>query len=77
MFVLSMVIVGGLGSTWEPLIGTGLMMVVVEFAKGMGDARNLILGLALVVFVIVLPKGLAHFGTVLAQRLRGGNRPGT
>jgi len=77
MFVLSMVIVGGLGSTWGPLIGTGLMMVVVEFAKGMGDARNLILGLALVVFVIVLPKGLAHFGTVLAQRLRGGNRPGT
>ncbi len=69
MFVLAMVVVGGLGSTWGPLIGTGSMMIVVELSKEMGDARNLVLGLALVVFVIVMPKGLAQAGKTVANRV--------
>ncbi|WP_138935291.1 branched-chain amino acid ABC transporter permease [Roseovarius arcticus] len=69
MFVLAMVVVGGLGSTWGPLIGTGSMMIVVELSKEMGDARNLVLGLALVIFVIVMPKGLAQAGKIVAGRL--------
>lgn len=68
MFILAMVVVGGLGSTWGPLIGTGSMMIVVEFSKEMGDARNLVLGLALVVFVIFMPKGLAQAGKTAAIR---------
>ncbi|WP_138935382.1 branched-chain amino acid ABC transporter permease [Roseovarius arcticus] len=71
MFILAMVVVGGLGSTWGPLIGTGLMMVVVELAKDMGDARNLILGLALILFVMVMPKGLAHGISTLGRLTRG------
>lgn len=74
MFILSMVVVGGLGSTWGPLIGTGLMMVVVEVAKEMGDARNLILGLALILFVILMPKGLAHGMSALGRLMRRGKR---
>ena len=67
MFVLSMVVVGGIGSTWGPLIGAGVMMTVVELSKGMGDARNLLLGIALVVFVVVLPKGLAGLAGSISQ----------
>ena len=59
MFVLSMVIVGGLGSTWGPLVGAASMMVLVEFTKELGDARSIILGLSLILFVLFLPKGLA------------------
>ncbi|MFT7674691.1 MAG: branched-chain amino acid transport system permease protein [Gammaproteobacteria bacterium] len=70
MFILAMVVVGGLGSTWGPLIGTGLMMVVVELSKEMGDARNLVLGLALIIFVVAVPKGIAHAGTILSSRFR-------
>ncbi|MEM7068062.1 MAG: branched-chain amino acid ABC transporter permease [Pseudomonadota bacterium] len=70
MFVLSMVVVGGMGSTWGPLIGAGVMMVVVEFSKELGDARNLVLGLSLVVFVILMPKGLAHVGNLMIEKLR-------
>lgn len=69
MFVLAMVVVGGLGSTWGPLIGTGSMMIVVELSKEMGDARNLVLGLALVIFVVVMPKGLAQAGKTLMSRV--------
>ena len=65
MFILAIVVVGGLGSTWGPLVGTGIMMIVVEVSKEMGDSRNLVLGLALVVFVVLLPKGLAQLTTGL------------
>lgn len=60
MFVLSMVIVGGLGSTWGPLIGAAVMMAVVEFTKELGDARSIVLGLSLILFVVLQPKGLAE-----------------
>lgn len=70
MFILAMVVVGGLGSTWGPLVGTGVMMIVVELSKEMGDARNLVLGLALIIFVVLMPKGLAHLSTRLWSRIR-------
>ncbi|MEZ5751716.1 MAG: branched-chain amino acid ABC transporter permease [Paracoccaceae bacterium] len=70
LFVLSMVVVGGVGSTWGPLVGAGTMMLIIEFSKSMGDARNLILGVSLVIFVVALPKGLAG----LWARLRGSRR---
>ena len=59
MLILSMVIVGGLGSTWGPFIGAAVMMVVVEWMKEFGDARNIGMGLALVLFVLFMPGGLA------------------
>jgi ABC-type branched-subunit amino acid transport system permease subunit len=40
VFILSMVIVGGLRSTWGPVFGAAAMMLLVEVAKGMGDVRN-------------------------------------
>ncbi len=70
MFILAMVVVGGLGSTWGPLVGTGVMMIVVELSKEMGDARNLVLGLALIIFVVLMPRGLAHLSTRLWSRIR-------
>lgn len=69
LFVLSMVVVGGVGTTWGPIIGAGTMMLIIEFSKGMGDARDLILGVALVVFVVVMPKGLAGSVQQLRQKL--------
>lgn len=75
MFILAMVVVGGLGSTWGPLIGTGIMMIVVEVSKEMGDARNLVLGLALIIFVVLMPKGLAHLASSLWKRFRAPKLP--
>ena len=64
-----MVIVGGLRSTWGPVFGAAMMMVLVEFAKGMGDVRNTIIGVVLVLFVLFLPKGIAGLTSVLFGRL--------
>jgi branched-chain amino acid transport system permease protein len=70
MFVLSMVIVGGLKSTWGPIFGAALMMILVEVGKSMGDVRNTLIGLVLVVFVLLLPRGLAGAWATLLDRLR-------
>lgn len=70
MFVLSMIIVGGLKSTWGPVFGAAVMMILVEVGKSMGDVRNTLVGLVLVIFVLLLPKGLAGAWAVLVDRLR-------
>jgi branched-chain amino acid transport system permease protein len=74
LMVLSMVIVGGSGSTWGPIIGTAVIMVVIEWMKEFGDARNLGLGLALILFVVFLPGGLAAGAKRLADQIRGRGR---
>jgi branched-chain amino acid transport system permease protein len=68
LFILAMVIVGGLRSTWGPVFGAAMMMILVEFAKGMGDVRNTIIGMVLVLFVLFLPKGIAGLTSVLFGR---------
>ena len=76
MMVLSMVIVGGLGSTWGPIIGTAVIMVVIEWMKEFGDARNLGLGLALILFVVFLPDGLAAAAKRMSERMSGSRKNG-
>ena len=72
MLVLSMVIVGGLGSTWGPFIGAAVMTLVVEWMKELGDARNISMGLSLVLFVLFLPGGLAAGFKKLFVKIRNG-----
>lgn len=77
LFVLAMMVVGGMGSTWGPLIGTALIMVLTEIATGYGDAKHLLLGAALIVTVILMPNGLAKVIDDTFTRLRGVVRPKT
>jgi ABC-type branched-subunit amino acid transport system permease subunit len=69
VFILSMVIVGGLKSTWGPVLGGVLMTVLVEVAKNFGDVRNTLLGFVLVCFVLLLPKGVAGAGSSILAAL--------
>jgi branched-chain amino acid transport system permease protein len=76
VFILAMVIVGGLRSTWGPILGALALMILVEIAKGMGDVRNTVIGVVLVAFVVVLPKGLAGLIHSVAKRLQQSERRG-
>lgn len=79
VLLLAMMIVGGLRTTWGPVFGAAAMMMLIDVAKGFGDVRNMVVGIVLVLFVILLPKGLAGvFGDVLAiirKRLRADRKP--
>ncbi len=59
LFLLSMIVVGGMGTIWGPLLGAALLMLADEGMREVGDWRDIGLGLILAASVILLPKGLA------------------
>ncbi|WP_374653657.1 branched-chain amino acid ABC transporter permease [Dongia sp.] len=58
LFLLSMIVVGGMGTVWGPLLGALLLMAADEAMREFGDWRDIGLGLILAGFVILLPKGV-------------------
>ena len=61
LFLLSMLIIGGVGRVWGPILGAAALMLVDEVLKEFVDWRLAGLGLILVVFIVLLPKGLAGY----------------
>jgi branched-chain amino acid transport system permease protein len=58
--VIGMAVFGGLGTIWGPVAGALLLFSVSEGLRFVGVVYNLIaVGLVIVVFVILLPRGLA------------------
>ena len=70
LFLISMLVVGGIGRTWGPLLGAGLLMVADEFFKEFSDLRNVGLGLVVLLFMIFLPEGVAGAIEAAATRLQ-------
>ena len=71
IYALLWVLLGGLGTTLGPLIGTGLMSYLVDFASDVTSSYLIVVGVVLVVLVLAFPKGVV--GTVLD---RWGSRRG-
>ncbi|SFO90743.1 branched-chain amino acid transport system permease protein [Cohaesibacter marisflavi] len=73
ILILTMVVVGGLGSLPGVLIGALLLILLPEVLRYFGDIRNIIVGLLMFGAILFLPKGL--FGEVnalnFARRLLG------
>ena len=59
LFLLAMIVVGGMGTVWGPLLGAAVLMLADEGMHEIGDWRDIGLGLLLAGFVILLPRGLA------------------
>lgn len=74
LFLLSMIVVGGIGTVWGPLLGAAILMLADEGMREFGDWRDIGLGLILTVFVILLPRGLA--GLMRPAAGAGGMRKG-
>jgi branched-chain amino acid transport system permease protein len=70
LFLLSMIVVGGIGTVWGPLLGALLLMLADETMREFGDWRDIGLGVILAGFVILLPKGVLGSLQVLIQRVR-------
>jgi branched-chain amino acid transport system permease protein len=58
LFLMSMIVVGGMGTIWGPLVGAAILMVADEALKEVSDFRNIGLGLLLAAFVVLLPQGV-------------------
>jgi len=60
LFLIAMIVVGGLGTIWGPLLGAAVLMLADEGVKELSDYRNIGLGLLLVLFIILQPGGLVR-----------------
>ena len=58
ILVLLWVLLGGVGTTFGPLVGTVLMFYLVETASGYTSSYNLVVGLILVILVLFFPRGI-------------------
>ncbi|MEO1194264.1 MAG: branched-chain amino acid ABC transporter permease [Pseudomonadota bacterium] len=58
LFVLAMIVVGGVGRFWGALVGAILLVGADEIMREFGEFRTLGLGLILAFFVVVMPQGV-------------------
>ncbi len=53
-----MVVVGGMGSIWGTLFGTGLMTLLPEWIETLENYKDIVHGLILVLILLFMPRGL-------------------
>jgi branched-chain amino acid transport system permease protein len=58
LFVLSMVVLGGMGSIPGVILGASLLVILPEFLRGLADYRMLFFGALLVLMMVFRPQGL-------------------
>lgn len=68
LLLMSMLIIGGVGKEWGPLMGAGALMIVDEILKEFVEWRLAGLGIILVLFIILWPKGLSGFVDLINQK---------
>jgi branched-chain amino acid transport system permease protein len=59
ILILSMVVIGGMGSTTGAVLGAALVVLVPNIFRSLADYRIFIFGVALIVVMIFRPQGLA------------------
>lgn len=59
LFFFAAVVVGGLASTWGPVIGAAVLVVIQQESVSLGGLSEAILGGAVVAVLLALPGGLA------------------
>ncbi|WP_436344785.1 ABC transporter permease [Natronorubrum sp. FCH18a] len=74
--VIVMVILGGMGTLYGPIIGAGVFFGLEEILTGFTARWRLVLGTIFVLFVIFLPRGLVSLPAQLAPYVSGGSGPG-
>src|SRR5947209_622596 len=67
--ILSMVIVGGMGTLVGPVWGAILLTLLPEVLRGLGDLRLVVYGVALTLVVLFMPGGLVQAARLIRAKL--------
>src|SRR5947209_10557803 len=67
--ILSMVIVGGMGTLIGPVWGAILLTLLPELLRGLGDLRLVVYGVALTLVVLFMPGGLVQAARLICAKL--------
>ena len=71
IYLVAMLVVGGMGRAWGPIAGTAVIMLADEGLKEFVDYRNIGLGAIILFFIMVFPGGVAGAAGALVSRLAG------
>lgn len=69
--LVTMVVVGGMGSIWGALLGVGLLDMLPQFMTVFEDYEMLVYGLILIVVMMAAPRGLAGLFASLSRLVLG------
>lgn len=65
--VLMMVLVGGMGSLWGPIMGAGIFIFMQDYISTMTEHWELFVGLVVIILVLFLPRGFIGLGDYLTR----------
>ncbi|MDJ0784933.1 MAG: branched-chain amino acid ABC transporter permease [Desulfosarcinaceae bacterium] len=68
--VLMMVLLGGMGSLWGPLIGAGIFIYIQDYITTMTEHWEIYLGLVVILLVLFMPTGFVGMGSYLKRMRR-------
>ena len=70
LFLLTMMVVGGLGRRWGPLLGCAAIMLIDDALKDAAEWRMIGIGAISILFILVIKGGIAGFIELAVGRLR-------
>lgn len=73
--VILMVLIGGIGTLWGPVVGAALFTTLRYYVSIFTDHWLLVLGMVLIFIVLFLPKGLMGSLMKIFSRVRSGSTP--
>jgi branched-chain amino acid transport system permease protein len=65
--VLMMVLLGGMGSLWGPLLGAAVFIFMQDYISTMTEHWEFFVGLVVILLVLFMPGGLAGFYGILTK----------
>ena len=72
MMLMAMIVVGGMGTRWGPVLGCALLMVLTEFMRDYPQWSPMAVGLLVIVVLLLFPRGIADG---LARLFGRGSKP--
>jgi branched-chain amino acid transport system permease protein len=60
--VLMMVLLGGMGTLWGPIVGAGIFILMQDYISTMTEHWELFVGLVVIFLVLFMPRGFAELG---------------
>ena len=65
--VLMMVLLGGMGSLWGPIIGAGIFLFMQDYISTMTEHWELFVGAVVILLVLFMPRGFVGLGDYLIR----------
>ena len=69
VLAFTMLFVGGIGTTFGPLVGATIITVLPEVFRGLDEYQDLAYGTALILLLIYAPKGLSTLSILWRPRV--------